>query len=198
MLNLQTYEDFLNEGSGEVFSPKRGKPVIFDPKKHPELAGEMFDLISTAYAEIGGHAKIKTPEDVFSDPDWNYWEGKDLHGTNDFDLVLFGQRTTYGVKFSGVGHDGSDSSKRDYLADTGKDLKRLGFYVEVSGKLAEILMNKYKCPIVTDSEIVMKVLGKPVDWKGSNPDGKSTGNGWYIRNIGGHPHAKILLGRPKL
>lgn len=72
MRNLKTYEQFITEAvSGEVFKPKRNKPVIFDPKKHPELSSEFFDLISTAYAEIGGHAKIRVPDDVFSDPDWN-------------------------------------------------------------------------------------------------------------------------------
>ena len=49
------------------------KPMLFDPRKHPEVKGELFNLISTAYAEIGGHAKIKNDDDVFADPDWNYW-----------------------------------------------------------------------------------------------------------------------------
>ena len=55
MRNLRTYEEFLNEaGSGDTFNPKRGIPLQFDYKKHPELAGEFFNLISTAYSEIGG------------------------------------------------------------------------------------------------------------------------------------------------
>jgi hypothetical protein len=200
MKNLKPYEEWIFERtSGEIFSPKRGKAIQFNPKKHPELSAEMFNLIQTAYAEIGGHAKIKTPDDVFSDPDWDFWEGEDIHGTSDFDLVMFGQKTRFGIKYSGVGHDGTKDAKRAYLDDRGKDLKQLGFYVEVSGKLAEILIEKYGCPIVSNPDVVMKVLGKPVDWKGKNPeDSSAPGDGWYVRTIGGHPHAKILLGRPKV
>lgn len=201
MINIPTYDQFiLNElRSGEIFKPKRNKIIQFDPKKHPELASEMFDLISTAYAEIGGHVKVKSPEDVFADPDWNYWEGMDIHGTQDFDLVMFGQKTRYGVKYSGVGHDGTRDAKLNYLDSRGKDLKNLGFYVEVSGKIAEILIKKYGVPVVNDKDTVCKVLGKPVDWNGTNPeDSNASGDGWYTRTIAGHPHTKILLGRPKI
>lgn len=197
MKNLKTYDIWLNESSGDLFNPKRGKPLQFDHRKHPELASELFDLISIAYAEIGGHTKIKTPDDVFSDPDWNFWEGVDIHGSRDFDIVMFGQKTKYGIKYSGVGHDGTKDAKRSYLESRGKELHKLGYYIEVSGKIAEIFMNKYRCPIVEDEETVVKVLGKQVQWIGKSSDPERTGNGWYLRNIGGHPHEKILIGRPK-
>ena len=198
---LKTYDEWLLESrSGEVFNPRRGQETPFDHTKHPELSGEFFNLIQTAYAEIGGHAKIKKPEDIFSDPDWNWWAGMDIHGTTDFDMIMFGQKTRYGVKFSGVGHDGSKEAKKAYLDARGRDLHKPGFYVEVSGKIAEILMKKYGAPVVNDPREVEKVLGKTVDWQGANnpDDANSTGDGWYVRKIGGHPHAKILLGRPKV
>jgi len=200
MKNLLTYEQFVNESSsGEIFRPKRNQPLQFDPKKHPELASEFFNLISTAYSEIGGHAKVKSPSDVFSDPDWNFWEGIDIHGDQNFDIVMFGQKTKYGIKFSGVGHDGTRDAKRSYVDARGKDLHKPGFYVEVSGKIAAILIDKYKCPIVNDQKEVETVLGKKVEWTGKNTEDSSmSGDGWYIRTIGGHPHAKILLGRPKI
>jgi hypothetical protein len=199
MKNLPTYEDFINETSGEIFNPKRNKPLIFDPIKHPELSSEFFDLISTAYSSIGGHAKIKTPNDVFADKDWNWWEGVDIHGSNDFDIVMFGKKTKYGVKFAGVGHDGTKEAKREYLKSRGADLMKPGYYIEVSGKIAEILMEFYKVPIVEDKKEVEKVLGKSIEWNGKCPDDPNMiGNGWYTRKIGGHPHAKILLGRPKI
>ena len=190
MRNLNTYESWLNEASsGELYNPKRNQLVQFDPKKHPELSNEFFELISTAYAEIGGHAKIKSASDVFADPDWNFWEGIDIHGNQDFDIIMFGQKTKYGIKYSGVGHDGTKDAKRAYIETRGKELHKLGYYVEVSGKIADILINKYNVPIVDDQAEVEKILGKKVDWK--------TG-GYYERIIGGHPHEKILIGRPKI
>lgn len=200
MKNLKTYEEFLIERtSGEIFRPKKGQSIRFDPRKHPELADEFYDLIQTAYAEIGGHSKIQTPDDVFADPKWNWWEGKDLHGTPDFDLIMFGSRTKWGVKFAGVGHDGSRTVKRDYIQSRARDLMKPGFYIEVSGRLAEILIQEYRVPQVTDHQEVEKVLGRSVDWKGPSPEGPNVpGEGWYVRKIGGHPHTKIMLGRPKI
>jgi len=199
MKNLPTYEDFINEVSGEIFHPKRNKPMEFDPTKHPELASEFFDLIKTAYSSIRGHAKIQKPSDVFSDPDWNWWEGVDLHGSEDFDLIMFGQKTKYGVKFSGVGHDGTYQAKREYIKLRAEDLLHPGYYIEVSGKIAEILLTDYKCPVVDNQKDVEKVLGKSIEWKGKNSeDSKMPGDGWYERIIGGHSHLKIMLGKPKV
>lgn len=196
MKKIKLYEQYLEERSGELFNPKKNQPVVLKPTKDPELEKEFFNLISTAYAEIGGHIKVQSPSDVFKDPDWNYWEGIDIHGTNDFDVIMFGEKTRFGLKFSGVGHDGTKDAKRDYMDRRGKELKQLGYYIEVSGKIAEILINKYQVPIVTDQAEVEKVLGKKVDWIG-NLDG-GTGGGWYSRTIGGGAHEKIMLGRPKV
>jgi len=199
MKHIQLFEEWLSEASGEIFNPKRGEKIFFDPKKHPELANEFYALISTAYAEIGGHAKIQSPRDVFKDPDWDVWAGMDLHNDPDFDLIMFGEKTKYGIKWAGVGHDGTPDAKKEYLEERGKDLKTLGYYAEVSGKLAGILIKKYSVPFVDDPKEVEKVLGKSVEWAGNCPDDPSLpGDGWYIRNIGGHPHAKILIGRPKV
>ena len=192
------YQNWVNEkASAEVFNPvKRGKEYQFDPRKHPELAPEIFDLINTAYAELGGHLKVKEPEDVLKNTEWSYWSGVDIHGSPDFDIVMFGQKTPYGVKFSGVGHDGEKDSKRAYLDQRGEDLKKPGFYIECSGKLAEILINKYHCPVVEDEAEIRKLI--PTMTKFIGPMEGVSGEGWYTRPIGGHDHAKIIVGRPKV
>ena len=196
-MKLKNFKDWLIESSsGEIFNPKRGKPVKFDHTKYPELAGELYDLISTAYAEIGGHSKINKPEDVFKDPDWNYWVGTDIHDTPDFDIIIFGKKTKFGIKYTGVGHDGTRVAKREYLTQRGRDLSKLGHYVEVSGKIAEILLKKYMVPTVDSKEEVEKVLGKEVTWIGELRG--ATGSSWYSRRIAGNIHNKIMLGRPKI
>ena len=190
----------VKEDSGEALGTEKNKWMIFDPKsKKEDLDDEFFKLISTAYKEIGGNAKIKSAGDVFSDPDYTYWAGVDLHGNENFDLIMFGQQTPFGIKFSGVGHDGEEDSKKAYLDSRGKALNTSGFYGEVSGKLAVILMGKYGAPSVNNKEAVEKVLGKEVEWNGKNPEdpAKYPGDGWYTRSIGGTKHAKILLGKPK-
>jgi len=202
MSYVKLYEEYINEGekvSGNIFKPQRGRMIDFDPKKHPELADEFFNLISTAYAEIGGHVKIRSPRDVFADPDWDFWQGEDIHGTNDFDLVIFGEKTKYGIKFAGVGHDGTGEAKREYINSRANDLKQLGYYVEVSGKIATILIGKYGVPVVSDPKEVEKVLGKKIEWTGkSSEDPGAPGGAWYDRIIGGGKHSKIMLGRPRV
>lgn len=187
-------ENRASKTSGEVFNPERGRPVKFDARKYPELSDEFYNLISIAYNEIGGHAKIRSPKDIIDNPDWDYWEGVDIHNSPDFDILFFGQKTNFGIKFSGVGHDGARISKKYYLDSRANNLKDLGYYIEVSNKLAEILIKKYNAPQVTSEKEVEKVLGKKVEWIGKKED--MPGEGWYRRKIGGEYHSKIMLGRP--
>jgi hypothetical protein len=115
------------------------------------------------------------------------------------DIIIFGQKGKYGVKYSGVGHDGERASKRKYVDDRGKDLKVKGYYGEVSGKFSEILLKKYNVPTVDNKEDVVKILGKDVEFHGRHPeDPNMPGLGWYTRMLGGHPHTKIIVGRPKI
>lgn len=189
--------EYLNEKtSGEIFDPTRNKPVVFDihDVHDSEFTEEMFNLINVAYSSIGGHLKIKTFQDLVSNPNWNFWQGVDIHDTNDFDLILFGKKTKYGLKFIGMGHDGQQDSKSAVLNLQSDSLHKLGFYLEVCGKLAEILIKKYNAPIVEDPEVVKKVLGKDIEWKGTVPG--HSGNGWYSRQIADDMHDKIMLGRP--
>lgn len=200
MKKIKLYEDFVTENSGEVLKTKPGKWVKVDPRKHKELSGEFFDLINIAYSTIGGHVKIKTPEDVFGDTKWTFWQGVDLHGSPDLDVILWGSDTKFGVKFSGVGHDGMKDSTKEYLVHTSNVLKKSGYYIEVSGKLADIMMDKYNVPSIDVQEDVEKLLkGKDIEWHGEHPENKSlSGNGWYTRMLGGSPHTKILIGNPKI
>lgn len=201
MTKLKTLlSEILNErSSSEILRPKRNQWVEIPKDKYDELEDEFFDLIKTAYAPIGGNLKIQKPEDVFSNPKITFWKGIDLHGSPDLDLIMFGKNTNYGVKFSGVGHDGTKDSKSFYLQDRAKALKDTqGFYGEVSGKLAQIMINKFNVPSVESEEEVEKVLGKNIEWHGEHPTDKSMpGYGWYSRDIGGKKTPKIMLGRPK-
>lgn len=199
---MKSLKYFLLEGSGEILNTKKGKWIKFDPKKlspeeRDELAKEFIELISTAYAPIGGHVKFKSVDDVFADKEIEFWQAVDLHGDPDVDLIVFGKDSKHGIKFTGVGHDGEKDSKKIYLDSKAKDLSKPGFYNEVSGKIAEIMMGKYNVPSVDTQEKVEKVLGKKIEWHGKHPDGVTPGDGWYTRKIAGHPHTKILLGKPK-
>lgn len=201
---IKTLYEFVNENLDERYTAtiglKKNKWEDIDPSEHPdELADELYDLIQLAYAPIGGHAKINKPSDVFAEPKWNAWKVIDVDADPEADVVIFGQKTKYGTKSSGVGHDGGKQAKRAYLDDKGKSFNTKGYYGEVSSKFAEIMLKKYKVPTVDDKDTVEKVINKKVEWHGEHPTDKSMpGKGWYSRKIGGTMHAKILVGRPKV
>lgn len=199
MKRIKLFEEFIDERSGEIFSPPRKKWLKINPKRHPELSNEFYELIKIAYSTIGGHKKVTTPSDVFKDPEWNYWEGVDIHDSPDFDVIIWGKKTKYGIKFSGVGHDGKKDSKKFYLNHKISDLNKNGFFGEVSDKLAAILIGKHNVPVVNSEADVEKVLGKNITWHGKHPtDPSMPGDGWYTRTLGGKPHTKILVGKPKV
>ena len=199
---MKSLKYFLNEGSGSILPTKKNKWIKLDPSKltdaeKDELADEFIDLIQTAYAPIGGHVKFTTADDVFKDPSIEFWSILDIHGSPDADVIVFGKKGKYGIKYTGVGHDGERNSKRAYLDNKAKTLTAPGFYNEVSGKIAEIMLGKYMIPSVNSKEDAEKVLKKDIEWHGNHPDGKTPGLGWYTRKIAGKNHTKILLGKPK-
>lgn len=199
MFQIKSLNTYLEEKYSETMGLQKWKWTKIDPKEHPELEDEFFELINIAYSAIGGHSKINRPSDVFKDKDWNYWKIIDIDDVPDADIVVFGKKTRYGIKYSGVGHDGSREAKREYLDARGRDLKMKGYYGEVSLKFAEILLKKYKVPTVDNKADVEKILGKEVEWHGKHPTDKTMpGEGWYTRKIAGHPHLKIMVGRPKV
>jgi hypothetical protein len=199
------YEKYSGDHAKELGIENKEEWAQIDPTEHPELSGEFFDLIKTAYKEIGGHLKVQTPADVFKNKKWTYWKAVDLHDDPDIDLVIFGKETKFGIKSVGVGHDGKKDSKKEFLDSKAQDLSTMGFYSELSGKLSEIMLKKYKVPHVRDEEKVREILGKKhgpnIKWHGKHPhQGPSSipGDGWYSRKIAGKWHAKIMLGNPTI
>ena len=78
---------------------------VTDPKELEDLKGRIFDLVQNAYAPIGGHIKIKSPEDVL-DSELTYWKVADVDEDPEIDVTTFGKNTKYGIKHTGIGHDG--------------------------------------------------------------------------------------------
>jgi len=86
------------------------------------IAGELFDLINTAYKSIGGHLKIQSPQDLPGKYD-NYLAA-DIDGDLDPDVL----RITKGKKLAAGGHDGSKKAIKKYLDKTAEMFFENGFY----------------------------------------------------------------------
>ena len=163
------------------------KWVDLSDKDKEEYASEIFDLINTAYAPIGGNINYKNVSDVLGAESDADYEVINIDADPEPDALDAYKKTPSGNKLTAIGHDGTPEAKSKAINRLADLLKQNGYYLEVSGKLQDILLAK-GAPIVKDPELIQKVLkGKSLEF---NEDGT------YQRFIGGEKHTKTLLGKP--
>jgi hypothetical protein len=184
----------------ELELPK-GKYVKLGTSDVDSTKEELFNLIQTAYASIGGHLKFKSPSDV-KDPDLKHWVAADIDADPDIDVVYFGKKTPYGIKHTGIGHDGEKPNIKNLLIRKTKELKTTGNYVELSGGAFNSFVGKGGVPTIDDEDLVRAILGprreSQTTWHGQHPTKPSMkGNGWYTRTIGGKQTTKTMAGTVK-
>lgn len=177
---------YLKEGKLYEDLPK-GKWVTLDKAEQGEYSGDIFDLINTAYASIGGHSNYQSPDDVVDDEGDADYEVINLDDDPDIEAVSVSKKKPSGDKFVATGHDGSKAAKSSVVNHKADKLKKSGHYVEVSGRIKDIMLGK-GVPMVTDEETIRKALkGKEIEM---NDDGS------YQREIAGKMYTKVLLGKP--
>ena len=174
---------YLNEEEG---FEKNSWEYLTDGEKS-KFSDEIFDLINKAYEPIGGNPNYKSPSDVDgSQKDANYLV-IDFDDDPEFDVVIVDKSKLSGKKAAALGHDGSPAARSMAVNFTALMLKNKGHYIEVSGKLKDIMVAK-GVPIVTDEETIKTALkGKDIEM---NDDGT------YQRYLGGKKHTKTMMGNP--
>lgn len=182
--NLRKF--FRNQYLKEADLPK-GQWIDLNDKETEEEKDTIFDLISNAYAQIGGHPNYNSPDNVTgSEGDADYVV-IDLDDDPEIDAVSVSKEKPSGTKYVATGHDGSSPAKRAMINHKANNLKSKGYYIEVSGRIKDILIAK-GVPVITDKETIERVMkGKKIE---INDDGS------YERYIGGQKHTKVLLGNP--
>ena len=165
---------------------KNSWEYLTDEEKE-KYSQEIFDLIDNAYGPIGGNPNYQSPSNVAgSESDANYLV-IDFDEDPEFDAVIVDKRKSSGVKGAAMGHDGSGPAKSLAVNFLAIMLKNPGHYIEVSGKLKDIMIAK-GVPIVTDEETIRTALkGKDIEM---NDDGT------YQRSLGGEIHTKTMMGNP--
>jgi len=174
----------------------KGKYVSLEGDELAQVKQELFDLISNAYKDIGGHLNFKSPDDVL-DPELEFWKAADLDDDPELDVVYFGKKTPFGIKHTGIGHDGDRANIKNLLIRKSKELGTPGNYVEISGAAFDSFVTKAGVPIIDDEEKVRAILKgkKDIEWHGKHPKGTKPGNGWYTRTIGGQKVTKTMAGK---
>ena len=181
------WKNFIKEKKFADFSKGKGKWTdlsvtdLEDPD-NVDLTYELYDLIATAYANIGGHLNFQSPEDLPGKEDT--WAAVDVDGDDDADALPFLKNKPFGQKYDGGGHDGSKAGKDAFVQKTAELLNKRGYYAELSKGIAHLMIKYYQVLPIEDEEIVRKVLGKDIEWLGPHPEGMyPEHNGWYIRTI---------------
>ena len=147
---------------------------------------EILKLIQNAYAPIGGHPNYNHASDI-SSKDAQAFELIDIDSDPDPDAVSVTKKKSAGTKFVGTGHDGTKDAKRSVIKHKVNLLKKKGYFIEVSGRMMEIMIGSGVAP-VKDLETVKAVLkGKDIKW---------LEGGKYQRKIGGKVYTKMMFGNP--
>jgi len=166
---------------------RKNKWVNLTDDEKVEFSDEIFDLIDNAYSDIGGNLNYKSEEDVKGKEREANYMVIDLDDDEDWDAVRVSKNVTNGKKLVAMGHDGTTPAKSAVINITSLMLKEPGNYIEVSGKIKDILTFK-GVPLITDYETIQKLMkGKDI---------KMNDDGTYQRNIGGVMHTKTLMGNP--
>ncbi len=181
--NQYLKESILNERMGF----KKNSWEYLTDKEKKEFEYEIFGLINNAYAPIGGNPNYKSPANVAgSEGDANYLV-IDFDDDPEFDAVVVDKTKQSGTKLASLGHDNSKPAKSLSVNFLSIMLKNPGHYIEVSGKLKDILAAK-GVPIVTDKETIKQVMkGKDI---------KMNDDGTYQRYLGNELHTKTMMGNP--
>jgi len=176
-------DSYLNENEGF----EKGSWEYLTDKEKSEFSDEIFTLIDNAYASLGGNPNYQSSSDVEgSERDANYLV-IDFDDDDDLDVVIVDKSKPSGTKAAAMGHDGSKASRSLAVNFAAIMLKKKGHYIEVSGKLKDILIAK-GVPVVTDEETIQRVM------KGKNIE--MNDDGTYQRYLGGEKHTKTMMGNP--
>jgi len=152
----------------------------------------IFNLVDFAYKKSlnAPHVGVKSSDDVLGSG-YDYWEAIDVDDRPDADAVVFGHRR-YGIKISGIGHNGNIIAIRYLLHKLVKILSKKGYWIEASLKVAKAL-NREKLPIFKDRETIKKLYknSKILKW---------FDDGSYIRTLRNNKQTnrEYIFGNPQL
>ena len=168
---------------GDLFSDRYPKNQYVELTKQDvrDYKQDIFDIINSSYAYIGGHIEFQKPDDIVNS-DLNFWIGADIDEDPEVDTIIGGKTTNYGTKLTASAQDGTKNAKVSVMKKMGELLATKGFYGETNVDLAKKRGSKW----VTDEKIIRRVVGKP--------DIVMNEDGSYTRKIGGEPHTKVLVG----
>lgn len=176
----KTFQDIFNQ---------KDRWVELSSGDKENLKHNLYDLVNTAYSFDNGHVSVPNPDSV---KNLQFWTAADIDNDPLADVVVFGRKSPVGIKISGIGHNNEPYPRKEVVRHLAEILNTDGFWIEVSDRLAEVLLKRYNVPIIDNQEDAERVLGRPIQ--------KWLGDGWYKRvvNKAGDVATEILVGKPRI
>lgn len=184
-------------------SPFEGKPEMIEISPDSELAEEvrteLFELVNSAYGDVGGHMNVSSPG-ALDNYDYWFFNNPTLDKEGKIRSAAFASTTRNGsVKVSVFASDGSPAGK-GFLMKAIKDiLSRPNWWAELPDQAAAFFISR-GVPVVSSQEAVLMLLGRRVfnsnfEWHGHHPTKKNfPGEGWYSKDYAGSQSVRTILG----
>ena len=165
---------------------------------------ELFDMVQSIYADIGGHFKIPSAKSLDR---YQYWVVQDLDDDPEPDVLLLAKPDVGGTKMGGAGNDGTQAAAAAYK-DKSAELRAGGsigsasnWWGEVSGKPAYAMIKRGAPAVEDEAQVAALLAGDDVVFHGAHPDPNApplfkSVNGWYTKKFGDKSSTKIILGSP--
>lgn len=155
-----------------------------DMKKY---ADDVWKILVRSYEYCGGMAGMDSPEQLIDET--SMWKLVRRDGKIVACIVYTDKRG--GRKACYAGSDGSEQGTKDLLKIMNEDslLPDREAWGEYSGKAASTMIKQGATPVPAS---IAKEVMKDKKFLEIKPDGY-----YYTRNIGGHPHTKIMMGYPR-
>jgi len=183
---MVSLRDILNE-----VLPKN-KWVRLGGKDLDQHRDSIFGMIDTTYKPIGGHPTYKSAQSVTTSGEVKFWRVVNTDDDPEPDAVIAGKIRKGNVKIGLLATDKGQAAKRAVVKHQKDLVGRYGYFAELSGRPAEIML-AMGVPVVKDQELIEDLLNaKEID------DFKWLTGGWYQRRLkDGKLVKKIMVGVPK-
>ena len=178
--------------SFKTFLEEKVLSIGFNPSHEPyreQYRNQIHDILRNSYSSIGGYRGLGSGSEKESEAIHNDISDNQIKATKRGDKITAVNlyKPQFGRKSIASGTDGSKEGKADWLKTKSEDNTQQRSWGEVSGPVEKI-QNNLGYPVVPSSS-AKELLGKNVE--------PISGSQHYVRDIGGQPHKKIMMGYPK-
>jgi len=181
---MQSFKEFITE---KVLSIGLNPSHEVHRENHRQ---EIHDILHHSYSSIGGYAGHKSGSSEESHAihhDITHGVIKATKRSGKISSVSL-YKKSHGRKLVAAGTNGSEQGKHDLKKTNLEDHEQKRAWGEVSGAI-EHISRKHGYPEIPSSRSKELLPGKKVT--------REKGSNHYTRDIGGHPHRKVMMGHPK-